>query len=99
MKISVKQLNLVYQQILERLLCSGIEEIEVTAVYYWTIASDDREDLEKEPDLMIGSLVDDWSELAKLLNGGQVSTVDLERLANILIAASERTYKSKKPLL
>jgi len=75
-------------------------EIQTDSDYYWTITSDEREDINNEnPQVTVGSLKDDWESLNKVLEGGNIPTpVDFERLGNILTAIGEIISKSNKIL-
>jgi hypothetical protein len=52
---------------------------------YWSISTDDWFDLEADPEVIVGSLVDDLAELEKLPGDSlRVSANDLDRLASVL---------------
>jgi hypothetical protein len=77
----------------------GISKVELND-YYWLVAADERENVTspEKPSLVVGSLVDDWESILKMINGQYPPTiVDFERLGNILIAIGEAIHHSQKP--
>ena len=58
--------------------------------YYWITSAPESYDMKTEPKLVVGSFVDDLSELKKLLADPERETtaVDLDRLAALLNAIS-----------
>jgi hypothetical protein len=72
----------------------GIHEIDLSGLdFYLQVGTDEMFDLYSEPSepTPIGSLIDDLMELAKLAEGPEPfpTAVDVERLGNVLRAASE----------
>ncbi|MDJ0658444.1 MAG: hypothetical protein QNJ42_03030 [Crocosphaera sp.] len=66
--------------------------------YYWLITSDEWEDFNSNspPDPVVGSLIDDWESLQKILTQEHIVTyLDYERFASILRAISETIVPSK----
>jgi len=98
MKISVDDLRLLCEKILTRAEKSGLSEINVNVDYYRVF--DDPYDLDVEvPKLMIGSCIDDWESLQKVLHGKNPATVlDFERLGNIMKTIGDSIHKSGKVL-
>jgi hypothetical protein len=99
MKVSVKDLKKLCETILTRAEESGITEIEVDVDYY--IKLDDIYDLYVEnPELLTGSFVDDWESLQKVLSGeNPPTTLDLERLGNVLIIFRDSISKSRMVII
>ncbi|HET8911835.1 MAG TPA: hypothetical protein VFN23_10250, partial [Ktedonobacteraceae bacterium] len=63
-KISITELKRLCNILLETSEYSGFQEFEFDTDYYWIIASDDRENFStKEPQVSVGSLVDDIESL------------------------------------
>lgn len=69
----------------------GITKIDTGARdYYWNVPSPEWVDMTKQPELTVGSLDDDLSELEKLLaDPDRASSVDLDRAAAILRLLSD----------
>jgi len=85
MEISIKDLKSLCDIILTKVEQSGLSKVEVNVDYYRDIC--DIYDLDTDtPKLMIGSFVDDWESLQKILHGKDSAlTLDLERLGNVMI--------------
>ena len=86
MKIAIEDLKFICQKILHKAEKTNLKEIEVDADYYWNVSNDDIYNFStNNPELTIGSIVDDWTWLKKILDeDSQPSIVDIERLGNIL---------------
>jgi hypothetical protein len=99
MKVSVKDLKKLCETILTRAEQSGITEIDVDVDYYRVF--DDIYDLDIEkPELMIGSFVADWEWLQEILSGkNPPTTLDLERLGNVLKIIGDSITKSGNLIL
>lgn len=99
MKIPLNDLKAVFKNILTKIKKPGITEIEVGIDYYWVIMFDDLYDFKtSKPKIVVGSFVDDWGSLKKILfatpntdyYANSPSSIDYERLGNILkIIANE----------
>ena len=89
-------LESIFQLLLERLRNAGVDEIRFQIDYYWTIGSMDRTaSFEERPDVAVGSVYDDIIELKKILSDEtRLTTLDLERLGNVLIAIGEHISNS-----
>ncbi len=98
MKISIKDLKILCQKVLTKTEESGLIEIDVNVDYYRVF--DNPYDLDSEnPDLILGSFVDDWESLQKILQDKNiVATIDLERLGNVLKIISDSIRQSGKVL-
>ena len=94
MKISVNDLKCLCKKILTKAEKSGLKEIEVDVDYYRVF--DDPYDLDiKIPKLMIGSFIDDWENLQKVLHDKNPATVlDFERLGNVIKIIGDSTRKA-----
>lgn len=88
MKITILELTKIYT-IIKETIFSSFDIIEISSDYYWHISSDERENMNKKPELCAGSLNDDWQELKLIPQRGLASLVDVDRFANILISISE----------
>ena len=94
MIITVKELDEVFKHIIDRLTYSGIKKLEIDSDYYWVIFSEEREDFTKEQKPCIGSISDDWEELIKHIRNNELTTLDIDRFANVLIAFKEQMNKT-----
>lgn len=96
MKASLDELRCLLDLIIEELKIEGVQAVQLTGDSYWHVASDERENFAKIPDqFCVGSLIDDWNELQKAMNRKFATRVDMERLANIMIAMVEEISKPK----
>jgi hypothetical protein len=61
---------------------------------YWTIGSPDWLAIYEEPKAVVGSLDDDEAELRKVLaNPSRATSVDLQRVAHLLMVLAERVTR------
>ena len=97
MKLFIKDLRILCEKILTKAEESGIQELEIDFDYYWDVSSEDKCNLEtKEPDLIVGSLVDDLNSLKNILKNETTPTIiDFERLGNLIKAVGDSISKSK----
>jgi hypothetical protein len=101
-KIKINDLKKLCNQLLENVEKLGFEEISFdNKDWYWTIVSSERENLDKEPNIIgVGSLWDDVEELNKVLNKkNPITIVDFSRIANIIIAIEETIANSGQPFI
>lgn len=86
MPLSLQNLRTCLHHVSKMLQDRGIEEVTNGADdFYWTVDSDTRCDVSQDPEINVGSLIDDIAELQKLLaEPSRASVVDLERLASVL---------------
>ncbi len=100
MVLNVNELKQMCEMLMNKAIEAGFKEVKLDKEYYWIIASDDRENFDVEsPNVCVGSLVDDLSEMKKVLNGEQQPTVlDFDRLASVLVATGEKISNSSKVL-
>jgi len=98
MKIPINDLEVLCEKILNKPKQSGLKEIEVNVDYYRIF--DNPYDLDVEnPNLMIGSFIDDWESLQKILHDkNPATTLDLERLGNVIKIIGDSMHKSGKVL-
>ena len=77
----------------------GFNKINIDTDYYLKML--DPYDLySKKPKTGIGSFVDDWDWLKKVLNKkNPVTIVDFERLANVIKIVANEIEKSKNPFI
>lgn len=100
MEIKLDDLKTVVDLLINKAKKRGIMTVELRD-YYWSVPADERENITENlaPSLVVGSLVDDWEGIVKVINGINPPTiVDFERVGNILISVGESIYRSKKPL-
>jgi hypothetical protein len=89
--IHLRQLLLLLTGLVEHFQQAGVSALEIDDMdYYWVVEPPAWTDFQKEPSLCVGSLIDDWAELQRVLGGGIVTTVDFNRLGAVLRAVSER---------
>ena len=99
MTIKINELDELYKFTIKSLKQSGFEEFEINSDYYWMTDADERENMGQKPKLLVGSLIDDYESLKKLIEKIQPLTiVDLERMGNLLISISAMAAKSNKIL-
>ncbi len=95
MVVRMDDLTKLWLILAERSKERGLSTIELDGDWYWTVGYDDREKIEKVPELAYGSLIDDMQEIQQVLEGKRdVSTLELDRLANIIIAVSHQITRS-----
>jgi len=99
MKISINDLKCLCEKILTRAEQSGLRDIEVNVDYYRIL--DNLYDLNVEKtELIIGSFIDDWDSLQKVLsNKNPPTTLDLERLGNVIKIVSDSIRKSRNIII
>ncbi len=99
MKILISDLKKICEKILVKAEESGLREIEVDVDFYR--AFNDMYDLDVEvPELIIGSFIDDWESLQKVLSDkNPPTTLDLERLGNVMKIVSDSISKARKLIL
>jgi hypothetical protein len=89
--IHLRQPLLLLAMLVEHYQQAGIDALEIDDMdYYWVVEPPAWADFQKEPSLCVGSLVDDWAELQRVLKEDIVTTVDFNRLGAVLRAVSER---------
>ena len=89
--IHLRQLPLLLTRLVEHFQQAGVSALEIDDMdYYWVVEPPEWTEFQKEPSLCVGSLIDDWAELQRVLEGGIVTTVDFNRLGAMLRAVSER---------
>jgi len=91
-KIKVTDLENLFELVLKKLKSEGINEIPLDEDYYWNVSAENWNDFNKEPDLEVGSLSDDFEELKKLLIDKKrpMTYVDFDRLASLLYFISKK---------
>lgn len=99
MKLSLKDINAVWTILYNKSIQLGIDDVETENDYYWTINSDYRTDFGTDlPKICVGSIIDDWEGLRNVLEGkNQVSIIDFDRIANVIVEVGERIHKSGVP--
>jgi hypothetical protein len=97
MKIFINDLRILCEKILTKAEKSGIKELEIDFDYYWDVSSEDKCNLEtKDPDVIVGSLVDDLNGLKNILkNENPPTIIDFERLGSLIKAAGDSISKSE----
>ncbi len=92
MKISTKDLEEIFNLIIEKLHSEGIGSVELGEKdFYWLVGSPEWTNFDKTIKPEVGSLKDDWTSLKKLLTkqGRPTTFVDFDRVAAILRFISE----------
>lgn len=85
MEIKTKELEGLFQLIIEKLEKSNINSIEFDTDWYWEICNDEIIDFKKEPSPVVGSLSDDIDIVKRILSGKMpFSYMDFDRIAAIL---------------
>ena len=88
--INHDQLQKIFDRVIEML--ADCKEIKLAdADYYWSINAPECYEMTDNPEIVVGSLVDDIEALKKLIDNEErpVTFVDLDRLASVLHAISE----------
>ncbi|WNG33312.1 hypothetical protein F0U61_06530 [Archangium violaceum] len=89
--IHLRQLLLLLAMLVEHHQQAGVDALEIDDMdYYWVVQPPEWTDLQHKPSLCVGSLIDDWAELQRVLKEDIVTTVDFNRLGAVLRAVSER---------
>jgi hypothetical protein len=97
MEIDLKDLQELFEILISKAINAGFEKIDIDSDFYQLITSGDRENFSKLPVICTGSLVDDMESLKKVLEGSNpATTVDIDRLANVLISISNYITNSDK---
>lgn len=90
MQIPLAQLAQLAKILVDAYQERGVESVTVDDVdMYWIAQPPEWTDFSKPPELCVGSLVDDWESLRKVLAGEMATAVDFDRLAAVLRAVSE----------
>ena len=97
MIVTVENLRLLFENLMKKMEKDGISSLEINDVdYYWIVLSSEWTNFKSEVKPAVGSLVDDWQSLQKVISGEQILTyVDFERIAAILRAISETVAPTK----
>lgn len=89
MQVKLSELPALLEAIIESTRKRGIETVNLNSIDgYWIVQPPEWTDFQKQPDISVGSLSDDWIELSKLTSGRMPTPVDLDRLAAVLRALS-----------
>lgn len=91
-EIEVRQLQQIANRLFEHILVNrGVSKITLDKNFYWDIPLDQLHDVERSPELVMGSLEDDWEFVSDLLdiNSDPVS-FSLTELAPILRFLGEK---------
>lgn len=101
MKINLNEIRRVFNDMLDKANELGFKENEAGTNYYWAITSEDKTNFEiGSPNICVGSLVDDYTELKKVTNDINPPTVvDFDRIANIIIQIGNAISNSETPYL
>ncbi len=99
MKISINDLKYLCEKILAKAEQSGLEDIEVDVDYYW--GAEDLYNFNIEsPKFIVGSFIDDWNWLEKILDDkNPPTTLDFERLGNVIKIVGDSISKSGKVII
>lgn len=96
-EINLKELSKLFEILIKEAIEAGFEKIDVDSDNYWVVTSSERDDFSRTPVISVGSLIDDMESLRKVLEGSNpATTVDIDRLANVLIAISNYITNSDK---
>ena len=81
--------------ILSKIENNGIQKIYISENFYWGVFFDDASRNKRKPKLTVGSLVDDWDWLKKVISKEySITNIDLYRLGNVIIAIGRELDKS-----
>jgi len=91
MNIKIDDLKQVFDLMIEKLNHDKAIEIELDIDFYWQIAADDWNVENEEPEIIVGSLIDDWEGLHNCINKKEIlSYTEFDKCASILRAISEK---------
>lgn len=97
MEIDLKDLQKLFDILITKAIDAGFGKIDIDSDNYWVITSNEREDFSVTPVVSVGSLVDDVESLKKVLkDSNPPTTVDIDRLANVLLSISNHITNSNK---
>lgn len=98
-RITANEIKHIFERLIQRISDDKIEFIDIETDYYWIITSDEWDNFSSTPNMIVGSLVDDWISLQRILEIEHIVTyVDYERFASILRAISEAIAPSTKEI-
>ncbi len=99
LKILIDDLKKICDKVLLRAEQSGLMEVDIDVDFYRVL--DDLYDLSSEkPEMVIGSFVDDWESLRKVLFEKNPPTIlDIERLGNVMKILSDSIRYSGKTVI
>lgn len=91
MKVTVSELRILFEKLMNKMEENGIISLDINDIdYYWIVSSDEWTNFETDVSLDVGSLIDDWQSLQKVISEEHIPTyVDFDRLASILRAIGE----------
>lgn len=99
MQLSLDELQKCFDLILARLRASGIDKVDTgNNDLYWSVLADDWLKFDEQPTPVVGSLDDDLTGLATLLDEpSRLSVCDFDRFASVLkfFAVLENSSTSK----
>ena len=99
-RITVDEIQQIFELLLQRIKDDKIEFVDIETDFYWLITSDEWSNFNSSPEAVVGSLVDDWDSLQKVLESKCIVTyLDYERFASILRVISETIAPSNKKLV
>lgn len=88
--IKVEELESICSLLIKKAKSDGIESVTIDTDNYWVVVTSEWNNFNSLPEPGVGSLVDDWGALQKILRGQQIVTyLDFERFASILRAVTE----------
>ncbi len=92
MEISLKEIELLFKLVLEKLKFEEVESISIDEDLYQIIPTESWSIYAKDVEILTGSLYDDIESLQKLLADKNRPTtfVDLDRLSSLLRAISQK---------
>ena len=91
MNIKTEDLKQIFDLIIKKLNDDQVNEIDLDIDYYWLITADDWDVENEKPEIVVGSLIDDWNELCKCISEKEIlSYIEFDRCSSILRAISEK---------
>ncbi len=99
MLIKTEELSTIFSILINKLYEGEITEIMIEGDNYWNISTSDWFEIPaKEP--VLGSLMDDWENLQKVMKGEQIASfLDYDRFASIIRMISEIIIPTKHKTL
>jgi len=98
MNVTVGELRILFDKLMNKMEQEGLISLDINDIdYYWIVSSDEWTNFESDVSLDVGSLIDDWKSLQKVISEEHIPTyVDFDRLASILRAVAETIVPLKE---
>ena len=100
MKINIDEIEVFLKIIIEKAKMNGFTKIEINNDFYWWLPTEESFDFNNSnPQLVVGSLYDDYNSLKKMIVDNVSTPLDLERLAHLMLALTYEISSSDNPFI